>query len=86
MGKSPKDKRLVIWVYHPWMARPEIAALDEKGHTLVDMEDTSLMDTRVEPDLILHPSAHYWHDSMWETNLLEVAIKAARAKKMKEEK
>jgi hypothetical protein len=49
---------LTIWVFKPWLGRPEVLELLAKGHNVVPMEG--------EPDLILHPAAHRWNDLMWD--------------------
>lgn len=79
MGKSPEAKRLTIVVAEQWTKRPEILELMAKGHTLIAMQDL------VTVDLILHPSAHWWTEEFWDTNMLEAAVKKARERKAKRE-
>lgn len=79
MGKSPEAKRLLFWVTPDWEDRPEMIELRDKGHMVLVMGMDDLR--HHQPDVILSPAAHYWDDTMWEGNLLDVAIKAARQRK-----
>ena len=80
MGKT--SQRLTIWVAPEWREHEKIQELATKGHTLKTMQaDAAGLwawdgDT---PDLILHPAAHQWDDSMW--IYLENALKTARKRK-----
>lgn len=77
MGRTPTP--LTIWTTAAWAKRPEIAALADKGHTIVEIDALG-----PAPDLILTPTAHRWEPTMWETKLLDVALRAARARTKKE--
>ena len=79
MGKSPEAKRLSIVVADEWINRPEIQVLAEKGHSIGAIAGMAHV------DLILHPSAHWWTDEFWDTNMLEAAVKKARERKAKRE-
>lgn len=91
MTKGKTNDPLVVWVYHPWISHPKIGALHNAGHRIVAVspEDGSLCwispapvdENPKPPDLILHPSAHQWNEELWD--YLDVAIKAARARKRK---
>ena len=60
------------------MERPEIRALVEKGHTVVETE--TLLDPMV--DLIIHPRAHRWEAGWWdEPAYLAAALTRARREK-----
>ena len=58
MSAKFAQRSLTIWVHRSWLNRPEINELISKGHRVVVVEG--------EPDLILHPAAHYWSDLMWD--------------------
>ena len=73
MGKTSKP--LVILVAVGWEKRPEVEALREKGHRVEMVSWPGLG----EPDLILHPAAHAWDETMWP--YLEVALKRARVRR-----
>lgn len=87
MGKP--NPILVVWVWHPWISRPEIGALHDAGHSITAIgREGGLIDISGDaasevPDMILHPAAHGWDDTMWD--FLPVALKAAR-KRRKERK
>ena len=85
-GANPK---LDIWVYYPWISRPEIGALHDAGHRisaigseggLVSISPGSRPD-REAPDLILHPAAHGWHDVLFGGPYLNNALMAARKRR-----
>ena len=76
---------LIIWVHSKWKDRPEVKALTEKGH---DVREALFHDPDAphveadDPDLILHPAAHWWDDAMFDKPAyLEAAMKAARKRK-----
>lgn len=80
MGKTHQP--LTIWVPAEWWDKPEVNALREKGHNVFPMNASeSAWDL---PDLILHQHAHAWDDKMWP--MLDVALKAARARKYPKKK
>jgi len=72
MGKTPAAKRLVIVAYPPASRWPELAELEEKGHTIrrIDYEDA---------DLILGETC--WRMAEPLRKYLPNAIKAAQAAK-----
>lgn len=72
MGKTQQP--LTIWAPKEWRDKPEVQALIAKGHTVLDLDGHG-----VHVDLILHPAACAWDDSMWP--MLEVTLKAARARR-----
>lgn len=75
MAKGKTTKPLVIWVHGPWVAREEIRALAAAGHIVAEFPDAG----EAPPDLVLHPSAHMWGESLFAHPVyLEVAMKAAR--------
>lgn len=77
MAKGRANPALTIWVYQLWESHPEIAKLRDAGHDVVVMWfDANLMVTN--PDLILHPAAHGWHESMFESPYLKTALTAGR--------
>lgn len=69
-----KNNLLTIYVEPSWTSHPALHALAEKGHTIKMLE-------LPDADLILSPTAHYWDETMWDTKLLDAAIKAARRAK-----
>lgn len=71
MGKT--NQPLTIWVSAAWAGHDKIRELAEKGHIIKWMDDSEAF------DLILHPSAHQWHDGLW--GHLDVAVKAARGRR-----
>ena len=73
MGQTPKALRMTILVADQWLAHPEVLALAEKGHTI---------QAAPPADLNQAPWAWNWGDEMWD--LLDVALKGARAKKREE--
>lgn len=75
MAKGKANPALTIVVWGGWLSRPEIRALHEAGHA-VGTPDSFKWES--EPDLILHPAAHAWGDTMWETPYLKAALTAAR--------
>jgi len=86
LAKGKANPCLSIWVYHPWIGRPEIAELHDAGHRISAIgSEGGLLGisggaepNKDEPDLILHPAAHAWGDAMWETPYLKAALTAAR--------
>lgn len=69
MSKTSIPLRILI--YDPWWDRPEVQALKEKGHEIVPLGGPY--------DLILHPNAHWWDETMFgRPQYLETALKAAR--------
>lgn len=72
MGKTPTA--LVIEVALEFVDHPDIQALAAQGHTIRTTITTDV-------DLILHPAAHRWLEEMWESRLLDVALKGAQAVK-----
>lgn len=78
MGKTPINQRLFFIVDGRWKSHPKILELEDKGHTVVFMEDL-LPD--VDISAIFHPAAHAWTDEMWDTTLLDAAMKRARKRK-----
>lgn len=80
MTASP-DPVLVIVVAEEWIKRPEIAALEAAGHRVYIYPGLDKFTGPVtEPDLILHPAAHSWKPTMWETpsTYLSALVDAAR--------
>lgn len=73
MAKAPAASRLTILVDFDYLDRPEIAELADKGHTILQAPAGA--------DIILSRSAHYFTPEMFDDGLIEVAIKAARAKR-----
>lgn len=67
---------LTIWVAAQWAQHPEICALRQLGHAIVDMLPGTTAWTHDAPDLILHPAAHAWDDALWP--YLEAALRRAR--------
>ena len=72
MGKTSQP---LTWAVPPAdLARPEILALAEQGHTILPLT--------VEADIILSEHAHYWHPAMYaRPSLLETVKKSARARR-----
>ena len=60
MGRP--DPVLTIWVADQWLAHPAIAALQAAGHTVRAFGGTV---PGMEPDLLLHPAAHWWSEDMF---------------------
>jgi hypothetical protein len=79
VGKT--SQRLTIWVWAPWAHHPQVEALREKGHTIVVFAEHPEVGGPPNPDLLLHPVAHYWHEAMFGEPYLEAALKAARKRK-----
>lgn len=81
MAKGLTNQPLVVWVAKEFIERPEILELMSQGHTVVNMNHKLQTASKMtpEPDLILHPAAHYYDDSM--ADYLQDAVKAARARK-----
>jgi hypothetical protein len=84
MGKTPTNLRLTIWVDGRWRDQDQILELSDKGHTIIPMDVE--FPPVPEPDLILSPVAHCWTDEMFDTGLLDVALKRARARKKESKK
>jgi hypothetical protein len=77
VGKSPTNKRLVIWVDKKWASRPELLALSDKGHTILPIPETDMA-----PDIVLSVKAHYWDEPFFtKPTYLESALKRARKEK-----
>lgn len=74
MGRATPS--LTIWVASQWLDHPAIAALRAQGHTVRDFGGTV---PGMEPDLLLHPAAHWWSDDMWP--YLPAALTAARKRR-----
>lgn len=55
-----------------------VQALVEKGHNVVEMDEEL-----AQADLILGPRAHYYTPAMGDLNILEPALKRARARHRK---
>ena len=68
MGKSPRSKQLRIVVYPPVSEWPELAALEEMGHTVIR--------TDTDADLVLGPQC--WRMLEPLRKYLDDAVKAAR--------
>ena len=75
MAKGKTNQPLVIVVAEAWEKHAAIVALREQGHKVYGYHEPS----PAKPDLILHPAAHGWDDSLWD--YLPAAIAAARARK-----
>lgn len=76
MGKTPTP--LCIAVDEDWRDRPELEALEAKGHCLHSTREPDAGSA----DLILSRRAHAWHDALWSSpTYLATALKAARARK-----
>ncbi len=72
MAKGKTSQPITIAVPEGWGNRPEIKALADQGHTVVEM--------LIGPyDLILAPQAHFFNDMM--LDYLPAAITAARKRK-----
>lgn len=87
--KGKTNQPLVLWIWHPWISHPKVAALHDAGNTIVAIaRDGAVLPIAPAtilapgPDLILHPAAHRWHDELWD--YLDVALKSARARKRRE--
>lgn len=76
MGKT--NQKLTIHIPEAWKDHPKVVELREKGHVI------EYLDEHEPADLILAPAAHQWSDDMWD--YLEVALKAARARKYPKKK
>lgn len=74
MAKGKANPALTILVLQPMMERPEVQELIAAGHNVVAILDGDF----VNADLIIHPAAHGWHDSMWESPYLKAALTAGR--------
>lgn len=72
MPKGRTNQPLVIWVHGQWAGHPEVEALGAAGHTVKVMPLN-------DADLILHPAAHQWNDTMFD--YLPAALTAARKRK-----
>ena len=74
---------LTIWVAHAWINHPAISALEAQGHRVYDMgtqlSRTFSTNESPEPDLILHPAAHWWSNDMWD--YIPAALVAARKRR-----
>ena len=81
MGKSPVEKRLIVWCDADYVDQPQVRELADKGHTIIPL--LSPADSGVvEPHLILSRRAHLWTPEMFDVKgLLSVAVKAARKRK-----
>ena len=75
MGRTPKSLAMTIGVPREWLGRPEIVALAEKGHTVVEAGPPL--------DLLLAPWAHAWQEPMFDKPALLAAAmsRVRRAKK-----
>jgi hypothetical protein len=80
LAKGRANPALCILVAAQWKDRPEVKELQEVGHKIHVLEDVLVDGFRELPgiDLILHPAAHGWHDSMWESPYLKAALTAGR--------
>ena len=67
MGKTPQ--RLNILVAQEWLNHPVFVKLTEMGH---------LVNAAPVADIILTESAHFWCEEMFDSKLIDVALKAAR--------
>ncbi len=76
MAKGRTNQPLVIWVDRQYVEHEKIAALREQGHKVIDIAPPGPGE---QPDLILHPAAHFWNDMMWD--FLPAALTAARKRK-----
>lgn len=72
MAKGKTNQPIVIMVPTPWLERPEIKALAEQGHKVVE-------GNLAEYDLILGPQCHMFNDMM--LDYLPAAIAGARKRK-----
>lgn len=80
MAKGRTNQPLVIWVAEAYKASPPVESLRQQGHVIRVMEiPPGGTAASLEPDLILHPSAHQWNDMMWD--FLPAALTAARKRK-----
>ncbi len=88
MAKGRTNQPLLIWVAPAYAGHEKIETLREQGHRVVVMETDETAATFFgigklwsvgEPDLILHPAAHFWNDMMWD--FLPAALTAARKRK-----
>lgn len=72
MAKGKANPALTIVVDRQWEHHPEIEKLREAGHNVFGLDGDR------EPDLIIHPAAHGWHESMFESPYLKSALTAGR--------
>jgi hypothetical protein len=70
---------LVIVVADEWFEHPEVLKLMSAGHRVYRWSADVMRFAAASPDLILHPAAHNWNDSMWE--YLPAALTAARKRR-----
>lgn len=75
MAKGRANPALVIWIADVWFNRPEVEELANVGHKVYRFSGAA---TAEEPDLIIHPAAHGWHESMFESPYLKAALTAGR--------
>lgn len=77
MAKGRTTKPLRIVVHRDWIARDDVVALVNAGHSV------SSYDGAGDVDLILHPAAHRWNDLFFDAEMLPIAVKAAQRRKTK---
>ncbi len=73
MAAGRTNNRLRILVAPQFLRHEEIVALEAKGH------EVTVLNAGDDVDLVLHPSAHFWNDMMWD--FLPAALTAARKRK-----
>ena len=87
MAKGQTTQPLVVWVWEPWAAHPEILALLTVGHTIItfggQIGEGLHAQTAPSPDLILHPAAWRWGEWAW-PYLNQAIMEARRAKRAQE--
>ena len=74
MPKGRTSAPLVIGVAHQWITHDKVVELVNAGHHVFDLSQCG--DLIDQADLLLHPAAWRWDDSMW--GYLDGAIKEAR--------
>lgn len=77
MAKGLTPQPITVWVAEEWRQHDAVLALMRAGHTVLIMQPGFRY--LGEPDLIIHPAAHGWHDCMW--SYLPAAITAARRRR-----
>lgn len=80
MAKGKANPALTILVAAAWMEQPEVKELIAAGHSVHNLDELLIDGWRNPPgiDLILHPAAHGWHESMFDSPYLKAALTAGR--------
>jgi hypothetical protein len=76
VAKGKTNSPLVVWVATEFLNSPSVESLRQQGHTVREFGGTV---PGMEPDLLLHPAAHWWSEDMWP--YLPAALAAARKRR-----